>query len=145
MNICMERADSIFVDSNILIALFNHEDALHGSVQKLWKDIEREYSFVISNFVFLETVTVLSQRRNKAVAQEAGREILRNPAFRHIHVDENLQEESWRIFQETENKNVSFVDCSTIALMQFKDISKLLTFDKEFKTLQKHYRFSLYR
>ncbi|MBI4119919.1 MAG: hypothetical protein HY454_00450 [Parcubacteria group bacterium] len=56
-----------------------------------------------------------------------------------------MQTSSWQIFKEIANKNVSFVDCSTIAVMKAEGIRHLLTLDlQDFKPLSKKYRFGLY-
>lgn len=140
----MERNSRIFVDSNYFVALFNPSDALHRHALDLAERIDsQDIPLVISNFVFLEVVTVLSQRRGRKVAIDVGEHLLTNPLIAIIHVDELSQLESWRIFQNIKEKNASFVDSSIIAVMQSERINALLTFDiQDFKKLQKQYRFN---
>ncbi len=96
-------------------------------------------------FIFLEIVTILSQRRSRRVAIETGEYLLANPNVEIIHIGPVLQTSSWQIFKEIANKNVSFVDCSTIAVMKAEGIRHLLTLDlQDFKPLSKKYRFGLY-
>ena len=142
-----ERSSEIFVDSNFFIALLNSEDSLYEKAKSISKKLaERDVSYVISNLVFLEVITVTSMRSGRDTAVKGGNNLLQNSRVRLVHVDEELHEKSWKIFQETEGKNVSFIDCSIIAAMKAEDISTLLTFDKtDFATLQKQYRFSLYK
>lgn len=143
----MEQNSRIFVDSNYFVALFNPSDALHKSALNIALGIDsQDTSLVISNLIFLEVVTVLSQRRDRKVAIEVGKHLLTNPLITMIHIDEPLQLESWRIFQNIKEKNISFVDSSIIAVMQSERINTLLTFDiQDFKKLQKQCRFSFYR
>lgn len=141
-----ERNEPIFADSNYFVALFNDRDALTGKADIVSKVLD-EYgtTLVISNFVFLEIVTITSMKTGKEVAVEAGRSLLSNPRIRIIHIDEELQEESWRIFQQIRAKNISFTDCSIIAVMRAEGISTLLTFDEtDFRRLQEPYGFKLY-
>lgn len=143
----METSDGpVFVDSNFFIALFNPLDALYPQAVRCAKEIEeRQITLIVSSFIFLETVTVLSQRGGKPVAKEGGQYFLTDPAVRLVHIDEDLQKESWRIFQEIEDKDVSFVDASIIAAMHAEGVSNLLTFDtNHFTPLSKRYRFRLY-
>jgi predicted nucleic acid-binding protein len=79
------------------------------------------------------------------VAIEAGKAILSNPFIDLIHIDWLLHKEAWKIFQEIEHKNISFVDASIIAAMQAEGIKTLLTLDTtDFKKLVKRYRIKFY-
>jgi predicted nucleic acid-binding protein len=143
----MEESSRIFADSNYFVALFNPGDSLHRNALSIAKKLDAEKcSLVISNFVFLEAVTVIAQKRGRDIAVEMGKYFLNdNGSMEVIHIDEELQEYSWEIFQRENSKNISFVDCSIIAAMKSENISELLTFDlKDFKSFQKRYRFNLF-
>lgn len=132
----------VFVDSNFFVALFNPDDSQYTKAIKFSKYIDKENtSLVISNYIFLEIVTVLSQRRGKTVGNAVG-DYLMVPPNIIIQIDEELHQQTWDIFKTLKNKDISFVDCSTIAVMKAEGISRLLTFDQDhFKKLQKVYRF----
>lgn len=142
----METSERIFADSNYLIALFNPRDALHDQANGYARIIAAQrHSIVISSFIFLETVTVLSYRRGKEVAQNVGVHLRADPATHYVHMDESLQEATWGIFQRVPEKNISFVDCSTIAVMKAEHITTVLTFDAtDFKKLRREYKFSFF-
>lgn len=142
----MAANERVFVDSNFFIAFFNTADALHQQALTAGKALTAAGNYlIISNFVFLETVTVLSQRVGKQTAQQVGAYLLSDPYLQIIHIDPALQAHTWRIFQEATNKNVSFVDCSNLAVIQAESIPYLLTFDvPDFKVLMKKYRCQLY-
>lgn len=142
----MEEGKRVFIDSNYFVALFNPSDNLYPKALKIAKKIDKEgVLLVISNLIFLEIVTILSQKRGKRVAIETGEYLLSNPQITLIHIDEMLQRDSWNIFKEIKNKDVSFVDSSNIAVMKSEGINEILTFDIQFKKLQKNYRFRLYQ
>lgn len=142
----MEGNNRVFADSNFFVALFNPFDSLYGRADQIaGKLAAKDFRLVISNFIFLEVVTVLAQKRGKEKALEMGGYLLTNPTIEHVHIDEWLQEKSWEVFQETANRNMSFVDCSIIAAMRAEGISKLLTFDtKDFKGLRSRHRFGFF-
>lgn len=135
---------ALFIDSNFFIALYNPTDNLHEKSKQIAKKLEIDNPYIIiSNFIFLETVTVLSQKVSKDHARSAGNKLLQLNSL--MIIDEALQRRSWDIFERINKKNVSFVDCSTIAIMEYENISSLLSFDKtDFKSLQKLYKFSFY-
>lgn len=141
-----ERNSKIFADANYFIALANEKDSLYAKALAVSQDLEkRAVQLYISNFVFLEVVTILSQKRNREVANKTGLYLLSNPHISHVHIDEQLHKESWDIFQDISQKNISFVDCSIIAAMKAERVSTLLTFDQtDFRQLQKPYGFNLY-
>ncbi len=143
----MGKFERIFVDSNYFIALFNPQDALCKRAEELSQKIYEEgNSLIFSNFIFLEVVTVLSQKKGRSGGIEAGIHLLGHPSFEYITIDEGLQQETWKIFQQVKNKNVSFVDCSIIACLEAEGITTLLTFDrKDFILLQKMFPFVFYQ
>jgi len=134
----------LFIDSNFFIALYNPEDNLHEKAKQIAKKLQIDNPYIYySNFIFLETVTILSQRVSRDYARAAGNKLLNNNSF--IIIDEQLQKRSWEIFEKIDKKNVSFVDCSTLAIMEFENISQLLSFDlTDFKPLQNIYKFTFY-
>lgn len=142
----MEAKSKIFVDSNFFIALFNLEDGLYHKASFLSERLGQEQrQLVLSNFIFAEIVTILSMRRGVDAAHKAGEYILQNPAIEILYIDYELQRQAWEIFKELKMKNLSFVDASTIAVMQAESLLELLTFDvKDFKPLTRKYNIHLY-
>lgn len=135
----------IFVDSNYFIALFNPQDSLFKQAtlanSKLEKDNPQIY---ISTYIFSEIVTVLSQRTGRVNAIHAGNQLLEG-RISILQSTMETEELSWKIFNRVKKKNMSFVDCSSIAVMQAEGINKFLTFDEEdFSPLRKKYSFSFY-
>lgn len=146
INISMETNRQVFIDSNYFVAFFNVHDSLHQRAVTLARKLESgKITIVVSNFIFLEVVTVLAQRVGKASAARVGRYLLEDSRIKTIHIDTVLQSDSWRIFQKIKDKNISFVDCSILAVMRAEYITDLLTFDEaDFKKLKRNYRFHLF-
>ena len=95
----MEKSKRIFVDSNYFIALFNPQDSLCKRAEELSQKLyEEERSLIFINFIFLEVVTVLSQKKGRLGGIEAGAHLLTYPSFECLHIDEALQQEAWSIF-----------------------------------------------
>ncbi len=143
----MESSSRVFADSNFFIALFNSSDSLYTKAVSAAQILDGQATtLVISNFIFLEVTTVLSQKRGKKVALAAGNYLLSEPRIQVLHVDEHRQLRAWNMFQRVPAKNTSFVDCSNIVLMQDEGIGTLLTFDQiDAKILQKFYRFRIFK
>ncbi|MBI4008703.1 PIN domain-containing protein [Candidatus Roizmanbacteria bacterium] len=139
-----EKIEQIFIDSNFLIAIYNPNDGLHKKASKMVSGLEKFHApFYISNYVFSEVVTILSQKVGRREAIIAGDNALNSGNFSFTFIDESLQTSSWKIFQEIKKKNMSFVDCSSLAIMRYMGIRKFLTFDTaDFASLRKNYSFS---
>jgi predicted nucleic acid-binding protein len=138
--------NKVFVDSNYFVALFNPNDALYQRASIVAKKIDaKRQRLVLSNYIFLEVTTVLSQRRGRDVSIAVGSHLMTNPMIDVIHVDETLHEESWKIFQNIQQKDMSFVDCSTLAIMRAEQMDRLLTFDlTDFRGLQREFGFKIF-
>jgi predicted nucleic acid-binding protein len=138
--------EKIFVDSNYFIALGNEKDEQHEKACAVAEGLAAKDPFlVLSNYVFSETTTVLSQRAGRTIAKEVGNGLLGNPRAEIIIADEGLDHQAWKIFKEIQSKDVSFVDCSIIAAMHQSNTLRLLTFDlKDFGPLQERYEFQIY-
>ena len=143
----METSDSVFVDSNYFIALANPEDSQYEKARKVTEELKKnDNTLVISNLIFAEVVTVVSQRRGRGSAVVTGEFLNSDPSARVVHVSPAFQTESWRLFKEIKNKDISFVDASIIATMRAEGIQTLLTFDvTHFKPLAKEYRLKLFK
>lgn len=142
----METEQRVFADANYFVALFNPADSLKAQALAVAQDIsDSGITLVISNFIFLEIVTILSQKADRAISIGAGQYLLKNKRIEIIHIDEQLHQQTWELFQKVDHKNISFVDCSTLVILQAENISRLLTFDHtDFAKLKRYQRFSLY-
>ena len=138
-----KNIEPLVFDSNFFVGLFNVDDTLHQRAINL-VNLIAERRVIISNLLFAEVITVLAQRSDWQLAAEVGNYLLSSDLIQIIYLDELLQRRAWEIFIKANNKNISFVDCSTMALMEAEGIHELVTFDvTDFKKLQKIYRFQV--
>lgn len=132
----------LFIDSSFFCAFYNPKDNLNQKASLL-APIVKNYSAISSNFVFLESTTVISQRVGKAEAVLFGDSLL-NQSVIDLHYFSNLEEaDIWKIFKRVKNKNMSYVDCSILSLIQKYKINALLTFDTHFKPFEKQFNFKV--
>ena len=132
---------SIFIDAGIFIAYLNKKDSHHSKATDLIDDImdNKHGAAFTSNEVFDEVVTFLLYKtgdvRNSARVKEL---ILGNkekdiPQLMNLlFVDQEMLDKAWKIFVKYANKKLSFTDCTTIELMNSKDIEYLASFDGGF-------------
>ncbi len=124
----------IFVDSNIFYSLKDEKDSNHKKVSKIYKKLFEDSSTVIvtSTQIFSETVTLLSQRVSKLAAIDFWND---SKAMEITYLSKEVFQEALNIFKETKTKNISFADCTTIAICRKRKykIDALFSFDKHFE------------
>lgn len=121
----------LFVDADGFIALAKEDDTNHKKAVKLLQEaIKNDATFITSNYVFSEVVTVLSQRLSHKAALEFI-EKMKFPAsgYNVKWVDENIEQEAISIFSDQTTKNISFVDCTNMAIMRLDKLDAIFSFD----------------
>ena len=132
----------IFIDTSFLCALYNPEDALYQKANEI-KQVLKGFLPTLSNFILIETYTILAQRVSKEFAVEFGKRVRSRHPYTIFWIDRELEDEVWRTFTSIKDKNFSYVDASILAVIQKEGISHLLSFDHAFKRLEKEYSFNL--
>lgn len=133
---------NLFIDTNFICALYNSKDSLYVKAQNI-KPILDIYNPIVSNFILLETYTVLSQRISKKISVDFGNNVSKDRIFTVTWIDKKLEEEIWNIFVSIKDKNFSYVDASILAVMKSQEINHLLSFDAGLSLLQKQFKFTL--
>lgn len=122
----------VFVDTGALFALFNQRDAHHADAEFiLTRDRRVRRSFITSNFVVAETHALMLRR--------AGRE----PAFQFLQgilssatvierVTEDDEERTLAILMQYDDKDFSYTDATSFAVMERLNIDTAFAFDRHF-------------
>ena len=126
---------SILIDTSALIAARNAEDRNHKSaVNNMNSALKGEYGKVFtSDYVFDEIVTLAYMRTGKKIfALDIGLFARSRPITMRF-VEPIDFDRAWELYRQYDDKNLSFTDCTNIALMERLDIESIFTFDSEFK------------
>lgn len=122
----------IFIDTSAFVALRNPADPNHKKALKLSLNLETAQARLLtSNYILAETYTVISQKVGKPQAISFKEDF--DPSIQITRVDENLEEMAWEIFKEIKSKNISYVDCTSFAIMRTFNIKQAFAFDDDFK------------
>jgi len=128
---------SLLLDTSALIAARNADDRNHPETLEIMTHaLHSEYGKVfVSDYIFDEAVTLAYIRTgSKKFAHDIGRFARAKPInFRFIEPIDF--DRAWELYQQYEDKRLSFTDCTNIALMERLSIDTLFTFDAEFKGL----------
>lgn len=129
----LPQNSTIFVDTNIFIALENADDALHPQARGIWRQLETvQPKLYTSIFILSETLTILSLRMTKSTAVRFGNWIFSSDVLEVLRSDPKVENRAFAFFLERPSKNLGFVDCLSFALIERYEIPYVLTFDKDF-------------
>ena len=125
----------ILLDTSFLIAKNNEKDMHHTRAIELSEKIAKgEYGEIyITEYIFGECATVLLNKlKNKKETEIKCTQI---KEIETIHIENETFEETWKIFCRQKDF-LSFIDCSSIAIMRTQYISYIATFDSNFEDIQ---------
>lgn len=121
----------IFVDTSFWVALRNRRDSLHHEALRLLH-LYADSNLVTSNHVRGETWTYLRRRMGHRSAVDFLDGIERSPRLRIFSISEDLEDEAVRWLRRHDEREYSFVDATSFALMRSLRIQEALAFDGDF-------------
>ncbi|MCV7382693.1 PIN domain-containing protein [Mycolicibacter longobardus] len=119
----------IFVDTSFWAALGNARDARHDIAKRLWS--ARLGMVVTSNHVLGETWTLLDRRCGRRAALAAAA-IRHSASVRVEHITPDVEEQAWEWLGCHDEREYSFVDATSFALMRKKKLVNAFAFDGDF-------------
>lgn len=118
------------VDTGAIYAFVVRTDAHHGQARRFVKRwLARSGSFILSDVVFAETMTLLKARVGGLVAVRVGRELRANPAYSWVALGAEGEAETWTVFQRYEDKEWSYTDCALLVLARRLGVKAVFSFD----------------
>ena len=132
----------IILDSSYIISSAIGDDDNHKIAEHLTTHIHTFDEVYITNYIFAEISTVLSQRLGKSNSSIILQGFLENP-HEIIWVDKDTDKKTQREFLKLKDKNISYVDLSTAIIAKQNKINAVATFDKHFKKLGEKYGFEV--
>ena len=124
---------AVLVDTSAFYALQSKGDASEHALaagEAARFDSDRAL-LVTTDYVLDETYTLLRSALGHRAAVRFGREIRRG-GIEIVQVDPPIQEEAWRIFERYADKNFSFTDCTSFAVMKRARVRLAFTLDSDF-------------
>ncbi len=127
---------NLFADSAAWLALYDRGDKYHARAKLAFRDLgERKVTFVVTDYLVAETVTLIVGRAGHAQALLCGEWLLNSPRVRLIRVDVEAWDEAWQMFKLYEDKSFSFVDCVSFVTMRRERFVDAFTFDHHFEQM----------
>ncbi len=116
-------------DTSFWVALAAARDRHHGDAVLLWT-AQRE-PVVVTNHVAGETWTYLRRRAGHGPAM-AALAVFRSARVRLMHVEGAVETEAWSWLARHDEREYSFVDATSFALMRRLRVREALAFDGDF-------------
>ncbi len=120
-----------FVDTSFWVAVQNKRDVHGDEALNLWRS--KLGPLVTSNHVIGETWTFIKRKAGHPAALRFLNAATRSQRRLTIHrIDEDTEDEAWRWLRRHDERDYSFVDATSFALMRRLRIREALAFDGDF-------------
>jgi len=119
-----------FADTSFWVALRYATDEHHQDAVQRWQAIDRP--IVTTNHVVGETWSFCRRRLGHAVACQFLDAIQGSRRVTVQHVDDEMETEAWGWLRRHDERNYSFVDATSFAMMRRLRIAEALAYDADF-------------
>lgn len=120
-----------FVDTSFWVAYRRRRDANHEAA-RLLLNAHASSGLVTSNHVEGETWTFLRRRAGHAAAAGFLDLLHASPRIQVLRVDAELEADAWSWLRQRADREYSFVDATSFAVMRSLDIRQALAFEGDF-------------
>ena len=121
----------IFVDTSFWVAVRNRRDSHHAEARSLFAT-HADGALVTTNHVRGETWTFLRRRAGHAPAVDFLDVLSASPRVRVVHVTAELEQSAMEWLRRRDDREFSFVDATSFAVMRAERIQHALAFDGDF-------------
>jgi len=127
----------IFIDTGAFIALTDADDENHKAAVTFYRSSREKGSrFITTNFVVCETMNYLSSRVSHHIAVLFRENLRKSGLIETITVTLSVEEEAYTIFKRYSDKDFSFTDCTSFAVMRSLRLKNAFAFDKHFEQFE---------
>jgi predicted nucleic acid-binding protein len=126
--------NAVFVDTGGWMACADRVDPAHTpSVAARDEALEAGRILITTDFVVDETLTLIRFRLGLAAAAAWWRQIEGSTRLRWERVDHDRFERARNLFFQYRDKDLSFTDCSSMAVMKELKVKTVITTDRHFQ------------
>jgi len=127
-------AADVFMDSAGFLALWDAADEHHGTAVRLQAELARKHRrFLTTEYVVDETVTLLLVRHSHAAAVDFLDTVERSEALRLEWIGPDRFQAAGAHFRRHADKEWSFTDCVSFAVMRELQVRDAFTTDHHFR------------
>lgn len=127
---------ALFVDTAGWVACADASDPAHATCRAARDGaLEVRHTLVTTDYVVDETMTLLRLRLGLPAAEAWWRQVDGSPRVRWERIDASRFERAVQLFLQYRDKEFSFTDCTSFAVMRELKLRRALTTDKHFKQM----------
>jgi hypothetical protein len=131
MNESMRR---VFVDTSAFIALLDPRDDCHDQAVQVEHSLSIQAArLVTTNFVLDETYTGLRSKIQHSAILRFRDSVRQSRQLSVVRITEAIEDQAWEIFARYDDKDFSFTDCTSFAVMRQLGITTAFAFDEHFE------------
>ena len=123
---------NIFVDTGGWFSMVVTSDVDHDLVTDCFALFDED-TFITTDYVIDETLTLLRARGYDQRAQMLGNAFFNNNLATVYYLDEAQIRAAWDVFRMYKDKKWSFTDCSSKVVMEVLKITKAISLDRHFR------------
>lgn len=124
---------SVFLDTSGFYAALNRKDAAHREARRLFSQAREErWSLFTTNFVVAETHALILIRRGRSHAWRFLQSIYAG-SINVVRVEEQDERRARSILERYADKDFSYCDAISFAVMERLGISEVVSFDAHFR------------
>jgi uncharacterized protein len=124
----------LFVDTSAWLALNDKNDQYHQDALLKKAIIKtRKIDLITSDYVVDETLTIIRYRVSHQAAVVYGDSLMNSRIVTIIGITENEKLAAWALFKKYSDKELSFTDCTSFALMKKLGLRQAFSFDDHFR------------
>ena len=120
----------LFVDTGAWYALVDKKDPDHEQAERFFRN--NKIPFLTTNFIFDETMTILRNRLGWNISKDFGLKLKKSSFVSLIAVKDEDEDRAWEIFLKYKDKDFSYTDCTSFAVMERLKLDTVFSFDKHF-------------
>lgn len=121
----------IFVDTSAFFAYPSPDDTYHRAAQHWFR--HNRQPLITSDYVVDETLTLLRARATDIRAFQLGELLFSGTLAAVYYLSEADIQDAWQIFRTYTDKEWSFTDCTSKALIEKLGITHAFAFDQHFR------------
>lgn len=128
--------NEIFVDTSGWGCLFDSSQPFHMAAATLYRTARSQNrKMVTTNYVLTELVALLTSpiRVPRPTIIELIEGLQSSPYVEIAHIDKDTHRDAWELLRRRPDKQWSWVDCSSLVIMEQRGIQEALTSDHHFE------------
>jgi len=126
-------SSKVFVDTSAFYALASETDQEHATARSIRDALKNEpASLLTTNYVFLETVSLLQRRHGMDAAKRFGDFVVEEVDV--VWITESQHRGAWDYWKQRGMRGLSLVDCSCVVVMRELGVRQVFGFDEQFRT-----------